>query len=120
MWLRLLPTNQIKQGAVREPEKLQDDRKLGNECWPVNAKPNINPIDAACRHQLLHQRTLTATVVAPSVVYHCHVFVAFHGHHYSAMTDAHREYLLVLRLTRFLVSQKAHHYFEDNLKVSSM
>lgn len=93
---------------------------IGNERQPVNARSNINLNDAACRHQLLHQRTVTATVVAPSVVYYYHVFVAFRGHHYPAMTDARREYLSALRLALFLASQKVHQYFEDNLKVSSM
>lgn len=58
-------------------------------------------------------------VVAPSVVYHYHVFV-FYGHHCPTMTDVHCEYLSVLHLALFLVSQRAHQYFEDNLKESSV
>jgi hypothetical protein len=93
---------------------------IGNKCWPANARVNVNPTDDAYRHQLLHPPTVTATVVAPSVVYHYHVLVALYGHRCPAMIDAHREYLSVLRLALFLVSRRAHQYFEGNLKMSSI
>ena len=92
----------------------------GNGHWQANARRNVNPIEVACYHRLLRLLTLTVIVAAPSVVYHYHVFVVFYSHHCPAMTDVHCEYLSVLHLALFLVSQRARQYFEDNLKESSV
>ncbi len=75
----------------------------------------VHPIDVACHHQLLRPLIATATVVAPSIVYHCRVLVAFYGPHRPAVTDAHREYPLVPHSALSLGSQSAHQYIEDNL-----
>jgi len=92
---------------------------IGSRSWQVNARPTVNPIDVACRRQLLRPLTVTVIVVAPSILYHCRLLVAFYDRHHPAMTVAHHEYPLVLHSALLPVSQRARQYFEDNLNKSS-